>query len=331
MNRWIRWLAALLALQLVLGVVLHFSGNRLSAAPAAGAPLLAAAPDDADHLTIEGPDGKKVVLQKQAGNWLLPDESGFPADANKVKELFTHLAAVKTGPMVSKTHESRERFKVADDGFERRVTLAAGDKTLARIYLGDAPSPRQVHLRRDGENAVYDVDLGTWEFPVDPAAWEDKGVLHLAQQDIRSVEAGGLMLTHAAAPATTAADVAKPAAAKPAPGWQAAQGLKKGETLNASAADTLAQRIANLDIGSVLGRADQPEYGLANPQLQLAVTRADGHRIEYRLGRMSKGQDYALKSSARDEYFQLPEATAHELIDAAKHESLVQASAGGKK
>ena len=330
MNRWIRWLAALLALQLALGIALHFSRTGLSAAPSVGAQLLSAAPDSVDALTIEGAGGKKVELQKKSGTWQLPAESGFPADASKVRELLTHMAAVKTGTVVSNTRESQQRFKVADDIFERRVTLAAGGKTLAKLYLGDAPSPRQVHVRRDGDNAVYDVELGSWEFPADAADWEDKGVLHVDQQDIRAIEIDGLTLTRAAA-ATTAAKVAKPGGTPTAPQWQTSTSLKKGETLNAAAVDTLAQRIANLDIGSVLGRADQPDYGLAKPELQFAITRADGKRTEYRIGHMAKGQDCALKSSARDEYFQVPATTAQGLIDAAKRDTLVQAPAGGRK
>lgn len=329
MNRWIRWLSVLLALQLALGIALHFSSSRLSAAPATGAPLLAAAPNGADRLTIEGPDGTRVVLVRRAGTWQLPAEADFPADETKIKQLLAHLASVKTGAAVSKTRESRQRFRVANDSFERRVTVAAGDKILAKIYLGDSPSPRQVHLRRDGQSAVYDVDLGTWQFPDDPADWENKEILHVAQRNIRSMEVAGMTLTQAAPPATTAATVAKPASTQAAAAWQTA-GLRKGEKLNGTAAATLAQRISNLDIGSVLGREDKPDYGLAKPELKFAVTRDDGHRIEYRLGRMSEGQDYVLKSSAHAEYFRLPESTAHELIDAAKRETLLAASVGGK-
>ncbi len=330
MKRWIRWLSVLLAIQVVLAIGLQISSSRLSAAPVAGAPLLSSSTDGADHLTIEGPDGAKVELVRRAGTWQLPQEADFPADEGKIKQLLTHMASVKTGAAVSKTHSSLQRFKVADDNFERRVTLAAGKKILARIYLGDSPSPRQVHLRRDGKDAVYDVDLGTWQFPADPADWEDKAILHVPQRSIQSIEVDGLTLTHAAPTATTAATVAKPAATQHADVWQA-KGLRKGEELDSTAATTLAQRLSSLDIGSVLGRENRSDYGLARPALQFAITRDDGHRIEYRLGRMSKGGDYVIKSSAHAEYFRIPAGTANELIDAARRDALVPAAKGHKK
>ena len=65
--------------------------------------------------------------------------------------------------------------------------------------------------------------------------------------------------------------------------------------------------------------------------MKFAITRDDGHRIEYRLGKMSKGEDYVIKSSAHAEYFRIPAGTAHELIDAAKRDTLVPPAKGRKK
>jgi len=330
MNRWIRWLSLLLAVQVLLTLALGLFHGGLSAAPPAGKPLVAAT-DGVDRLTIEGPDNARVVLQKQAGAWQLPDETDFPADAARVQQVLQHIGAVKTGAVVSTTRQARQRFRVADGAFERRVTLAAGGRTVAKFYLGDSSSAHDVHLRRDGENAVYDVDLGAWEFPATAADWEDKSVLQIPEEDIRSIEVNGLTLTRAAAPAASPSPATggAPAAAGPA-AWRA-QGLGKGESLADAAAATLAQRIAGLQIGSVLGSKEDASYGLAKPALQFSVTRTSGRTIDYRLGLIAGSMDYALKSSARDEYFRLPEAAAKELIDGAQRQTLAPRAGSAKK
>jgi hypothetical protein len=319
MTVWIRRLSVLLALQVLLGIALHLSHAGLSSGPATGAPVLATAPG-ADKLTIEGPDKQRVELRKVDGNWQLPDEGDFPVDAARIQALLKHLSEVETGAAVSTTRGAWQRFKVADDDFERRVTLATGDKQLARLLLGNTPSPRQIYLRRETEDAVYAVDLGSWEFPTTAADWEDKGILHVALQDIRSIMIGDLTVSQTPA---TQADATQ------APAWQA-KGLGRNQALDPKAAATLAQHIADLDIGSVLGRKELPEYGLAKPALQFTITRGNGQQITYLLGHLHDSQDLVLKSSAREEYFRLPSSTASTLLDAAKHDALVHKAAGGK-
>jgi hypothetical protein len=45
------------------------------------------------------------------------------------------------------------------DAFERKVVLAAGDKPLATLWLGESPNFRRVYGRADGDDAIYDLDL----------------------------------------------------------------------------------------------------------------------------------------------------------------------------
>lgn len=331
MHRKIQWLLGLLAAQLLLAFGLSFTSTSLSA-KSADLPLLAADRDKIDRLTIEGPDHAKVVLAREAGSWKLPDAGGFPADGARLKQMLDRLAGIKLGVPVASSSGAQERFKVGDTAFERRLTLGSGDKTLATIYLGTSPGMRQVHARRGDRSEVYAVELTAYELPAKTEDWEDKTVLHVAKDDIQSIEVGGLTVQRTLEAAINSAlqnvipQSAPEAAKAKAPEWHA-EGLAAGESLKVDAADKLANQLANLTIDSVLGRDEKPDYGLGQPALTLTLARKNGDHADYRLGKMADGQAYALKVSTRAEYFKLPGYAAQNLLDAAKREALVETKA----
>ncbi|HMA30641.1 MAG TPA: DUF4340 domain-containing protein [Casimicrobiaceae bacterium] len=344
MKRTISLLGALLVAQLLLAFGLSFTGTHLSAR-AADKPLLSLGGTQIDHITIEGPDKAKVVLAKVASAWQLPEEGGFPADKTRTESLLETLEGLKEGLPVATTSDALARFKVADDRFERRVTLAGGGKTLATLYFGTSPSMREIHARRSGQGDVYSVAFATYEVPVKAGEWEDKTVLQIPKNDIEAIDVAGLHITRAPPPpppapaatktaaanatsassatTTATATAAAPAAADAArPEWQAS-GLAKGQELNTEAADKLADLLAELRIGSVLGKDASPEYGIDKPVLDVTLVEHGGRKIEYVLGKAKDGKSYTLKTSTRDEYFGMPTYTAEPLLDAAKRDKLL--------
>jgi hypothetical protein len=336
MNKTMKLLAVLLAAQLLLALGLSFTGPDLSSR-AGGAPLLTAEDESmADRLTIEGPDQSKTVLAKVDGSWRLPESGDFPADGERINQMLHRLATLKPGQPVATTEGALTRFKVSDKAFERRITLATGDKTLATIYLGDSPGMRQVHARRADQKEVYSVQFSTFEAPAKSEGWEDKGILAVPLEHIKGIEVAGLKLDLPAQPsknetgASPAKKENKQDAGKPATVWQAT-GLAAGESLSPQAAGRLADLLAGLRIGSLLGKEAKPDYGLDTPVLDLTLVRDDGQRVEYQLGKMKAGADYALKVSSRAEYFRLPEYAAKPLIEAAMRETLLGAKPGAIK
>jgi hypothetical protein len=331
MKKTIQLLSALLAVQVLLAVGLGLTGPNLSAR-ADDAPLLAMKKGGLDHITIEGPDKAEVVLAKEAGTWRLPQVDDFPADADRIGQLIDRLESLKRGLPVATSSGASKRFKVSEASFERRITLGDGGKTLATLFLGTSPSMREVHARRAGRKDVYTVDFATYDVPVKAEDWEDKDVLRIPEGDIWAIDVNGLHITRTAEAAATA--VAKATAAQPA-GSGAIQAKSvwraSGEHLKPQAADDLAERLANLNIGAVLGTQAKPGYGLTQPVLSLTVTRKNGQRIGYRLGKMSDGQAYALKSSTRSEYFRLPLYAAEPLVEAAQRGTLLAAKATARR
>jgi hypothetical protein len=323
MEKTIRILTIVLVAQLLLAAGMSFTGPNLAAAHP-DTPLLTLGDQPVDHVTIEGPEGARVVLAKQDQGWVLPGDGGYPADRTQVDTLISRLEGLKRGLPVATTSGALTRFKVSDDSFERRLLLAHGDDTLATLYLGSSPGMRHVHARTGKDDAVYSVDFGVYEAPVNAGDWENKAILQFPQDSLETIEVAGLTLHRApaATPNQAAGEAGKPAGTA---GWQV-DGAGQGEVGNPAGAQDLAGKLAQLRIGAVLGTEAKPEYGLDQPVLTLSVTRKGGTQLDYRLGPTGKEGYAVLKSSARPEYFRLPGYTADALIKAAGRTQLVQAA-----
>jgi Domain of unknown function (DUF4340) len=328
MEKTIRILSIVLVAQLLLAVGMSLTGPNLVAAHP-NTPLFTLGDQPVDHLTIEGPDGARIVLAKQGEGWVLPDNGGYPADKTRVDTLLSRLKGLQRGLPVATTSGALKRFKVSDESFERRVLLAHGDDTLATLYLGSSPGMHHVHARSGKDDAVYAVDFAVYEAPDKAADWEDRTILQFPQDSLETIDVAGLTLHRLpVAAADTGADTSgangegKPAAAAT---WQVAA-AGQGEVVNPAGAQDLAGKLAQLRIGAVLGTEVKPDYGLDKPALTLSVTRKGGEQLAYRLGPTGKEGYAVLKSSARPEYFRIPGYTADALIKAAGRAQLVQAA-----
>lgn len=314
MNRRIIYvLAVLLGAQVLLGAALHFwpqggGGGARPELPVADAGL--------DRIEIATADST-LKLVRQDGQWRLPEYFGMPASADGVKLLLDRLGKLEGGTPVATSQEARQRFKVEDGRFERRVRLYRGDTVLATVYIGTPGSRNRSHLRVEGQDAIFEEAFATYDLRVDAVGWLDKGLLKLTRDDIASIQTGGLILkANAPAPATEASAPAQPAAT-----WQA-EGLAPGQSLKPAGADRLAEQLVNLSFDGVLGSETQPDFNLSAPVLSLSVARKSGAAREYRLSKLIKEDAYALQVSDRKEVFKLLPYQAQPLIDAARPEQL---------
>jgi hypothetical protein len=318
-NRTIRWLALLLAVQLLLAVGLSRTGPDLTAS-AERAPLLSLERAAVDRIRLEGPEDAAVTLRRADDAWTLTELDGFPADTTKVDQLLARLTELQGGIPAATSAAARVRFRVAEDDFERRIHLYSGEETLATLYLGSSPGMGQIHARAGASDVIQVVKLAAFDIPVKADDWIDRLMLRVSRQRIAAIELDGLRIERAAdAAAAEAGD-------QPAPHWQAA-GLAEGEQLDQQAADTLAERLSELSIGAVLGREAKAEYGLSDPALELSVTAAGGEPVSYRIGRSADGQQFTLQASSRPEYFRVPSYTAEQLLEAANREALISTAA----
>jgi hypothetical protein len=326
MPKTIRWLGVLLAAQILVAVGLNLPALRPAAQPGA-APLVAVEKNLVSRIVLEGPDHTKVVLVKEEDTWTLPELGNFPADSNRVNTLLDRVIHSKTGAPIATTSGAKARFKVSDEEFERRIAFAQNDKTLATLYLGSSPGPRRSYARVDGEDAVFALELVTYELPVELADWEDKTILQLPKNDITAIEVAGLRLEQSTQPALSSPE--KQADNQPHPAisplvWEA----KELETcrrleLKPDAVDKLVRLLADLTFDKVLGRDASREYGLEKPSLTITLSRKTGETVTYRMGKNPKKEDHTLKVSSRPEYFRLPSYQATALLEAADRKQLL--------
>ena len=315
MTRTIQLLALLLAVQLLLALGLSRTGPDLTA-HADRTPLLSFEREAVDRILLEGPEDAAVTLKRTDGAWTLTDLDGFPADATKVNQLLARLAELQGGIPAATSATARDRFRVAEDDFERRVHLFAGDDTVATLYLGSSPGMGQIHARAGDSDVIQVVELAAFDIPVKADDWIDRLMLRVPREQIATIELGGLRIARAESSEDPAADSQTPQR------WQA-DGLADGEQLDQQAADTLAERLSELSIGAVLGGEAKAEYGLSDPVLDLSVTPAGGEPVRYRIGKSDDGQRFTLQASSRPEYFRLPSYTAEQLLEAASRDALI--------
>lgn len=326
MPKTVRWLGVLLAVQIVMAVGFNLSTLWPSVQPGA-APLFEVAQHQINRVVLEGPEHAKVVLVKEGATWTLPELGKFPADSHRINSILEKITGSKTGQPIATTAGAKMRFKVDDDTFERRITLAENDKPLATLYVGSSPGLRRSYVRTGGNDAIFALELAPYDVPVQLADWEDKTVLHLSKNDITALDVAGLRIEQTTQPASSSPAQQtdnQPHTAVSPPAWEV-KGLEAGRhlELKSDAVDNLTRLLADLSFEKVLGRDISQEYGLEKPVLTITVTRKTGDTLTYILGKNPKKDDYTLKVSNRPEYFRLLSYHATALLKAADHKELL--------
>ena len=287
-------LLALLGAQILVAVGLSV-GGRGSLTPAAlDSPLLAFDPKSVTAIRIEGGSEAPVTLAKSKDGWVIANFADFPADAVKVDQLLGTLASLKRPLPIATSPEAQRRHKVADEGFERKVSLEAGDETVAALLLGDSPGFKRVFARPAGESEVYDLELALLDVSNRRDDWLARDSLRLGQESIQRVSSGDWSLVKADDTWTLDGSDQAP---------------------DEQAVSALTGRIANLGYRGVLGSEDRPEYNQASPTLELAVDLADGTERHYRISQPQDSKDFVLKVSDRPWYFKLSDFDLEGLKD----------------
>jgi hypothetical protein len=306
MKRLINVLGVVLGLQVLFAVVLDIAGSGSGAIPS-GHPLLHFDAKAVTRVSVAQPGKETLVLERKDGSWQLPALGGFPAAKLKVEDFLVKLEGLRERFPVATSAAAAKRFKVSPDAFERKVVLAAGDKSLATLWLGDSPNFRRVYGRADGDDAIYDLELPAHEASTDADGWTDKSYLDLKEDDITEVTLPGLQMQRKDGK------------------WQV-DGLAAGEETIASEADSVVRQLAELRFVSVLGKEAKPEYKQDAPVLSISVTAKGAKPRSYVFSKPDKGAEYVLKTSSAPYYFKVADFTVKPLLEA-KREKLVKAPA----
>lgn len=292
----IRILALLALVQVALAAVLFFagSGNNL-ANSTQRAQLFEFDNASVDKLVIRSKDETVELVKGDAGDaaWTTTDD--FPANQGKITGLLDKLKELKTSFPVATSKSAYERFKLADDDFERHITLEQDDKALGSLYLGSGAGARRTHARYGDDPAVYGVNIGAYDTPAALDDWLDKSVLQLKADDLKTVALGEV-------------EVEK------VDGVWKVNKLPQGKLLDQKAIEDGLSPLLSLRFDKLLGKEVKPDYGLNEPEFALKLTHKDGERA-YQIGKLKDGDDYVLKTSDRPEYFQLAAYAVKPLLE----------------
>ncbi|WP_242482128.1 DUF4340 domain-containing protein [Thiocystis violacea] len=302
-------LGLLLMLALQLLIALGFSlSDPGAAAFTPQAPLIALTPKEVTRITIEGPDdeGKVQLSRKAGGEWVIANLADLPVTATKVDQLLEQVTALKRPLPIGTSEDARKRFKVADDGYVRRLTLEGADGQSTTLVLGETPGFRRIFGRTADDSEVYDLPLALSDVSNRRDDWAQTGLLKLDQEKISSVSGKDWTLT------------------KNEQGWSLAEST---EPLDEGAAKALVAKVANLGYRGVLGTEDDPAYHQQEPVLELSIQLDDGGTRAYRISKAEDGEDYVLKDAARPYYFKLSTFDLEGLLDLDRSKLIVQPEA----
>jgi hypothetical protein len=278
-------LVGLLAAQLALVVGLFWP--RSTPAGAGNVPLLGSKADDITSLTISDNQGKRVLLAKSEGQWVLPEADGYPVDATKIASVISGLAEMKAGRLVAETPAAQKRLQVADDTFAYRIDVEtpSGTKT---VYVGTSGGVGSSHVRLRGQNQVYLVSgVADWQLGTEPAVWVNPAYFTVPQGDVVS-----MTLTNANGQ------------------WQFSKGsdgkwvledLAPGEVLNSEAVQQLLNAASYVSVVRPLGKTEEPAYGIRQSSAVVTlVANTGGGEKTYVLALGAQDpadQTYVVKSS----------------------------------
>lgn len=310
-------LAALLLVQIAIAAwVLWPRGQATSP----GEPLVGAlTADQVTSLTISDDADRSVSLERVDGTWTLAGTDGYPANSVKISTTLASLLDITTDRLVTRTPGSHSRLQVGDDSFMRKVDLGTGAGTTT-LYLGSSAGASATHVRLAGSDPVYlSGGLNTWELETSPVNWIDVTYFSTPVESIQSVK-----LENANGVFNFVRDAANE--------WTLAD-LAPGEPIAPANISTMISRIATLNLHTVLGKSEDPAYGLASPLATLTVAYTDEGGAAQTATLVVGAKDeatntYYLKSSTSDYYVRLAAFTGDEFVNAQRSSFMRQDEAG---
>ncbi|RBP32656.1 uncharacterized protein DUF4340 [Marinobacter pelagius] len=171
MNQSIKRLSLLLIIQLVVTAWVWSAGSEATRDPSG--PLVADL-DGVTRITLTDPEEGNLTLAKTDNGWEIQGKDGEDIQAAKarVERLIDRITQLRADFPVARSEQARERFKVAEDSFRRKVVLESQAKDTITLLIGTSPAMGESHARLVGDNAIYRVELPAYELPVDKERWK---------------------------------------------------------------------------------------------------------------------------------------------------------------
>lgn len=270
------WLGSLLAVQLMVAGSIFFL-NQSQQNNLQSQSLMTFNEGDVNKIVIQS-ENDTVELVKSANQWQLPNLQSVAANEQKIQQVLSKLSELNTGWPVATTESSHKRFEVAEDKFQKRVTLYNDETPLGDLLLGTSPGFRKTHVRAPDQDNVFALRLNSYEFPDKAEQWMDKSLLAVNEItaikgpdfNLKKTDQDWLLNTEAGPDATTEVDKKK--------------------------ADDLNRALSSLRVTGVAENA--PDFA-GNKAVALQVE--GKHQWQYQF--LKEGDKYYVKRSDKDQVF----------------------------
>ncbi|MDP1519413.1 DUF4340 domain-containing protein [Porticoccus litoralis] len=171
------WLSALLVAQLALAIGFYWNTQQ-ELQKSLPKPLVDISWKKVDRFVV-GDGNQQVALSYAKDSWLLSDLGMLPTVDGNAEQLLEKLQALQTSWPVASTQASHARFDVTEDKLQRFVAFYHGDELLGKLIVGSSPGLKKLHVRMDGQDNVYSVDLELVDMITASQAWLDNSLLKL--------------------------------------------------------------------------------------------------------------------------------------------------------
>jgi len=296
MTNKIQLLTILAVIQIVLIAVIWLQNDPLQGR-SQQTTLLTFNSDEINRIVINDQESS-VQLNKADANWQTSDN--FPADQAQINALLGKLSTLKSGLPVATTSSALNRFKVSEDNFERLIQLQKDDELIAQLYLGGGAGARRTHARNAEQTSVYSIAMAGYDAPAKLDNWYDKTVLQFSKDEVSAVKLGETELIKEED--------------KEQSTWKLSA-AKDNQELNQNSLNEGISELSGLRFNKLLGTEKKPEYNLKSPELTLDLSFKDNSKRRYHLSKKQDSEDYILKASNREEYFQVAAYTANALLE----------------
>lgn len=313
-NRANQILAVLLIIQLIAVAVVFWPRGGATAAPAV-ALLEGLDGSKAVKLVVKDSEGAEVVLEKKAGSWVLPNVDDYPCEEKRVTEFLDKVTGLQSSRLVTENSTSHRRLRVADDAFERQITITTEDGASYTLYLGTSPAYNVTHARRAGQNQVYLVSgINISDASTLATAWLNAKYFSVPQDKVTAFTIQNAQGTFRFT--------------KDESGKWAMEGLAAGDTLDENTVRTLLSRLEAWWMMEPLGKAEKPEYGFDQPSAVITVEAKDeaGSARTYTItvGARTEDNNFVIRSSESPYYVKVSAFSAEDFVNKGYQDFLVQ-------
>lgn len=165
-------------------------------------PLLPGLEDEVNainEIVIRHKDGEFSIVRTEAGDWVVPEKGGYPADFEKLKRTVLALARMKTVEPKTRDPHLFAELGLADVGQEGSnailVTMTSGGAVLESVLVGDrkygaGPGGARTYMRVPGGERAWLVE-GAPDISKKSKDWLIGATVSLPRERVREVVLSG--------------------------------------------------------------------------------------------------------------------------------------------